>query len=164
MSGSFVMRWRRRWRWYESVVVERKVSVVVVVFDGCHLSSRIGGEGSKDHPLLVVRTTQYFVVMKEELISDTEPVSTFLLSETLQMINIGPGSHHHFKCSNYFLTSWAVTSRPKQPEILIDALKLLLSINISLLPEIISLTEKQVTLGIKGLSNFSQSTITAATF
>ena len=125
-----MMIWWRwwRWRWYESVVVKRKISVVVVVFDGCQLSSRIGGEWSKDHPLLVVRTTQHFVVVEEELISDTEPVTTFLTSETLQMINIGPGSHHHLKCRNYFLTSWAIAGRPEQSEILINWNNILINI------------------------------------
>ena len=76
----------------------------------------VGGEGGKDHPLLVVGTTQHLpkcplnscssdhfeydihlVVVKVEVVTDTEPVSTLLASKTLKVVNIRPGSHYHLK-------------------------------------------------------------------
>ena len=39
----------------------------------------------------------YLVVVKIELVADTEPVTTLLAGEALQVVDVGPGSHHHLK-------------------------------------------------------------------
>ena len=85
----------------------------------------VGGEGGKDHPLLVVRSTQHLpklpqsdnleqwglkdsmqhlVIVKVEVVTNTEPVSTLLTSKTLKMINICPSSHHHLKGRDHLET------------------------------------------------------------
>ena len=71
------------------------------------------GEGGEDHPLLVVRTTEHLksrlfsltiiqivghlVVVKIELVPNTEPVSTLLTSKALEVINVRSCTHHHLK-------------------------------------------------------------------
>ena len=76
----------------------------------------VGGEGGKDHPLLVVGSAQhlpkspvnscsseiclniiYLIIVKVEVVTDTEPVSTLLAGKTLEVVNICSGSHHHLK-------------------------------------------------------------------
>ena len=76
----------------------------------------VGGEGGKDHPLLVVGSAQHLqkqpvnscsseiclniihlVIVKVEVVTDTEPVSTLLAGKTLEVVNICSGSHHHLK-------------------------------------------------------------------
>ena len=76
----------------------------------------VGGEGGKDHPLLVVGSAQHLqnspvnscsseiclniihlVIVKVEVVTDTEPVPTLLAGKTLEMVNIRSGSHHHLK-------------------------------------------------------------------
>ena len=73
--------------------------------------------------------------MKIEVVSNTEPVSTLLAGETLKMVNIGSGSHHHLKGGNhlkrevycdllfdlimffYLSTSSTVAGRAKESEV-----------------------------------------------
>ena len=43
------------------------------------------------------------------------PVTTLLTSKTLEMIHIGPGSHHHLECWDHLVTRGAVASGAKQP-------------------------------------------------
>ena len=97
---------------YVVVVV---VSVVVLVFD-CRQLRRVGGEGGEDHPLLVVRPAEHLVVVEEELVPDTEPVATLLAGEALQVVDVGPGPHHHLECRDDLLAGRAVSSGAKQPE------------------------------------------------
>ena len=82
--------------------------------------SWMGGERGKDHPLLVVRATQHLpkalfsnpsifndmhlVIVKVEVVSNAEPVSTLLTGKTLKMVNIGSGSHHHLKGRDHLLS------------------------------------------------------------
>ena len=67
------------------------------------------------------------------MVSNTEPVSTLLAGETLKMVNIGSGSHHHLKGRNhlkrevycdfnlimffYLSTSSTVAGRAKESEV-----------------------------------------------
>ena len=73
--------------------------------------------------------------MQVEVVSNTEPVSTLLAGETLKMVNIGSGSHHHLKGGNhlkrevycdllfnlimffYLSTSSTVAGRAKESEV-----------------------------------------------
>ena len=73
--------------------------------------------------------------MKVEVVSNTEPVPTLLAGETLKMVNIGSGSHHHLKGGNhlkrevycdllfnstmffYLSTSSTVAGRAKESEV-----------------------------------------------
>ena len=124
---------------YVVVVV---VSVVVLVFD-CRQLRRVGGEGGEDHPLLVVRPAEHLVVVEEELVPDTEPVATLLASEALQMIDVGPGSHHHLEGGDHFITGGAVASGAKQAEV-------------------VSLAEQEVPLGVERVAHLPQPGVTAA--
>merc|ERR1711936_849886 len=104
----------------------------------------VGGEGGKDHPLLVVGATQHLVIVKVEVVSNTEPVPTLLAGETLKMVNIGSGSHHHLKGGN-LSTSSTVAGRAKESEV-------------------VALAQQEVPLRVKRLTNLSQSTIATSTF
>ena len=77
----------------------------------------------------------HLVIVKVEVVSNTEPVSTLLAGETLKMVNIGSGSHHHLKGGNhlkrevycdllfnlilffYLSTSSTVAGRAKESEV-----------------------------------------------
>ena len=103
----------------------------------------VGGEGGEDHPLLVVRPTEHLVVVEEELVAHTEPVAALLTSEALQVVDVGPGSHHHLECRDYFLAGSTVACGAKQPEV-------------------VSLAEEEVPLGVERLAHLPQSGVTAA--
>ena len=103
----------------------------------------VGGQGGEDHPLLVVSTTEHLVVVQEELVAHTEPVAALLTSEALQVVDVGPGSHHHLKCRDYFLAGSAVARGAKQAEV-------------------VSLAEQEVPLGVERLPHLPQSGVTAA--
>ena len=124
------------------VVVVVVVSVVVLVFD-CRQLCWVRGEGGEDHPLLVVSTTEHLVVVQEELVAHTEPVAALLTSEALQMVDVGPGSHHHLKCRDYFLARSTVARGAKQSEV-------------------VSLAEQEVPLGVQRLAHLPQPGVTAA--
>jgi len=97
--------------------------------------------GEQD-PLLVVWTTEDLVIIQIELVSHTKPVTTLLTSKTLEMIHIGPGSHHHLECWDHLVTRGTVASGAKQPEI-------------------VSLAEEQVPLGVEGVPHLPQPAVTA---
>ena len=103
----------------------------------------VGGQGGEDHPLLVVSTTEHLVVVQEELVAHTEPVATLLTSEALQMVDVGPGSHHHLKGRDDLLAGSAVARGAKEPEV-------------------VSLAEEEVPLGVERLTDLAQSGVTAA--
>ena len=46
----------------------------------------------------------YLVIVKVEVVSNAEPVSTLLTGKTLKMVNIGSGSHHHLKGRDHLLS------------------------------------------------------------
>ena len=46
---------------------------------------------------------------------DTEPVATLLAGEALQVVDIGPGPHHHLKGRDDLLAGGTVARGPKQP-------------------------------------------------
>ena len=84
------------------------------------------------HPVILYI---HLVIVKIEVVSNTEPVSTLLAGETLKMVNIGSGSHHHLKGGNhlkrevycdllfnlflffYLSTSSTVAGRAKESEV-----------------------------------------------
>ena len=103
----------------------------------------VGGQGGEDHPLLVVSTTEHLVVVQEELVAHTEPVAALLTSEALQMVDVGPGSHHHLKGRDDLLAGSAVARGAKEPEV-------------------VSLAEEEVPLGVERLTDLAQSGVTAA--
>ena len=103
----------------------------------------VGGQGGEDHPLLVVSTTEHLVVVQEELVAHTEPVATLLTSEALQMVDVGPGSHHHLKGRDDLLAGSAVARGAKESEV-------------------VSLAEEEVPLGVERLTDLAQSGVTAA--
>ena len=113
-----------------------------MVLDGRQLCG-VGGERGEDHPLLVVSTTEHLVVVQEELVAHTEPVAALLTSEALQMVDVGPGSHHHLECGDYFLAGSAVARGAEQAEV-------------------VSLAEQEVPLGVERLTHLAQSGVTAA--
>ena len=104
----------------------------------------VGGEGGEDHPLLVVRPTEHLVVVEEELVAHTEPVAALLTSEALQMVDVGPGSHHHLKGRDDLLAGSAVARGAKQAEV-------------------VSLAEQEVPLGVERVADLAQPGVTAAT-
>ena len=112
------------------------------MLDSCQLGG-VGGQGGEDHPLLVVSTTEHLVVVQEELVAHTEPVATLLTSEALQMVDVGPGSHHHLKGRDDLLAGSAVARGAKEPEV-------------------VSLAEEEVPLGVERLTDLAQSGVTAA--
>ena len=83
----------------------------------------VGRERGKDHPLLVVGAAQHLqrfcssdnwtkrkirfnnpfksnlhlVIVKVEVVSNAEPVSTLLTGKTLEVVNIRSSSHYHLK-------------------------------------------------------------------
>merc|ERR1711936_171145 len=77
----------------------------------------VGGEGGKDHPLLVVGSAQHLVIVKVEVVTDTEPVSTLLAGKTLEVVNICSGSHHHLKGRDHLSTSSTVAGGSEEPEV-----------------------------------------------
>jgi len=79
--------------------------------------SWVGGERGKHHPLLVVGAAQHLVIVKVEVVSNAEPVSTLLTGKTLKMVNIGSSSHHHLKGRDHLSTSSTVASGAKEPEV-----------------------------------------------
>ena len=70
-------------------------------------------------------------------------MAALLASKTFQMVDVGPGSHHHLKCRDYFLAGGAVASGAEQPEV-------------------VSLAEEEVPLGVERLAHLPQSGVTAA--
>ena len=102
----------------------------------------VGGQGGEDHPLLVVSTTEHLVVVQEELVAHTEPVATLLTSEALQMVDVGPGSHHHLKGRDDLLAGSAVARGTKESEV-------------------VSLAEEEVPLGVQRLAHLAQPGVTA---
>ena len=46
----------------------------------------------------------HLVIVKVEVVTNTEPVSTLLTSKTLEMINICPSSHYHLKGRDHLET------------------------------------------------------------
>ena len=112
------------------------------MLDGRQLGG-VGGERGEDHPLLVVSTTEHLVVVQEELVADTEPVAALLTSEALQMVDVGPGSHHHLKGRDDLLAGSAVARGAKESEV-------------------VSLAEEEVPLGVERLTDLTQSGVTAA--
>ena len=102
-------------RYVVVVVVVVVVSVVVLVFD-CRQLGGVGGEGGEDHPLLVVRTAEHLVVVEEELVPHTEPVAALLTGEALQVVDVGPGPHHHLEGRDDLLAGGAVAGGPEEPE------------------------------------------------
>ena len=46
----------------------------------------------------------HLVIVKVEVVSNAEPVSTLLTGKTLKMVNIGSGSHHHLKGRDHLLS------------------------------------------------------------
>ena len=123
------------------VVVVVEVAGVVMVLDSRRLGG-VGGERGEDHPLLVVRPTEHLVVVEEELVAHTEPVAALLTSEALQVVDVGPGSHHHLECRDYFLAGSTVACGAKQPEV-------------------VSLAEEEVPLGVQRLAHLAQPGVTA---
>ena len=113
-----------------------------MVLDGRQLGG-VGGEGGEDHPLLVVSTAEHLVVVQEELVAHTEPVAALLTSEALQMVDVGPGSHHHLECGDYFLAGSAVARGAEQAEV-------------------VSLAEQEVPLGVERVADLPQPGVTAA--
>ena len=113
-----------------------------MVLDGRQLGG-VGGQGGEDHPLLVVSTAEHLVVVQEELVAHTEPVAALLTSEALQMVDVGPGPHHHLECRDDLLAGSAVARGAKEPEV-------------------VSLAEEEVPLGVERLAHLPQSGVTAA--
>ena len=87
-------------------------------------------EVGEQHPLLVVWTTEDLVLVEIELVSHTEPereswrsgagrscvlpVATLLAGEALQVVDVGPGSHHHLEGGDHLVTRRAVARGPEQ--------------------------------------------------
>lgn len=55
-----------------------------------------------------------FIVEEVKVFSDSEPLSTYLTRETLDMVSIFPGSHYKFKRGYWLAASGANTRNPKQ--------------------------------------------------
>ena len=114
-----------------------------MVLDGGQLGGGVTGQGGEHHPLLVVRAAENLVVVEEELVPDTEPVPALLTREALQVVDIGPGPHHHLEGGDDLLTGGAVAGGAKQSEV-------------------VSLAEEEVPLGVERLTDLAQSGVTAA--
>ena len=114
-----------------------------MVLDGGQLGGGVTGQGGEHHPLLVVRAAENLVVVEEELVPDTEPVAALLTREALQVVDIGPGPHHHLEGGDDLLTGGAVAGGAKQSEV-------------------VSLAEEEVPLGVERLTDLAQSGVTAA--
>ena len=108
-------------------------------------SIRMLVEISEQNSFLVVRSTKDFVIVQIELVTHTKPdkiaqwltlhwietvnikykiklrarvhipVAALLTRKALQVVNIGPGSHHHLEGGDHFVTSRAVARGAKQP-------------------------------------------------
>ena len=114
----------------------------VVVFDGGQLGGGVAGQGGEHHPLLVVGAAEDLVVVKEELVPDTEPVAALLTREALQVVDIGPGPHHHLEGGDDLLAGGAVAGGAKQSEV-------------------VPLAEEEVPLGVQRLAHLAQPGVTA---
>ena len=113
-----------------------------MVLDGGQLGGGVTGQGGEHHPLLVVRAAENLVVVEEELVPDTEPVAALLTREALQVVDIGPGPHHHLEGGDDLLTGGAVAGGAKQSEV-------------------VSLAEEEVPLGVQRLAHLAQPGVTA---
>ena len=134
----------------------------------------------KQHPLLVVRAAQDLVLIEIELITNTEPaslqvrscspeifeavphtlpVSALLAGEALQMVDVGPGPHHHLEGRDDFVAGGAVAGGAEQPEVFSQQAS---SPSLRDQPEIISLTEQEVPLGVERVAHLAQPGVTAA--
>ena len=70
-------------------------------------------------------------------------MAALLAGEALQMIDVGPGSHHHLEGGDHFITGGAVASGAKQAEV-------------------VSLAEQEVPLGVERVAHLPQPGVTAA--
>ena len=114
----------------------------VVVLDGGQLGGGVAGQGGEHHPLLVVGAAEDLVVVKEELVPDTEPVAALLTREALEVVNISPGPHHHLEGGDDLLAGGAVAGGAKQSEV-------------------VPLAEEEVPLGVQRLPHLTQPGVTA---
>ena len=80
--------------------------------------------------------------MQEELVPHTEPMPALLTREALQVVDIGPGPHHHLEGGDDLLTGGAVAGGAKQSEV-------------------VPLAEEEVPLGVQRLPHLTQSGVTA---
>ena len=112
------------------------------MLDGGQLGGGVAGQGGEHHPLLVIRATENFVVMEEELVPDTEPVAALLTGEALEVVDIGAGPHHHLEGGDDLLAGGAVAGGAKQSEV-------------------VTLAEQEVPLGVEGLTHLAQPGVTA---
>jgi hypothetical protein len=90
-----------------------------------------------------------------------------LAGETVEMVDVGFGSHDHLKGRNGFATSGAITRRPEHSLKIENQSRqrkcihnqILKPFIIHLIPEVISFAENQIGFGVEGGADFSQSTI-----
>ena len=70
-------------------------------------------------------------------------MATLLAGEALQVVDVGPGSHHHLEGGDHFVAGGAVAGGAEQPEI-------------------VSLAEEEVALGVERVAHLTQPGVTAA--
>ena len=93
-------------------------------------------EIGEQNSFLVVRSTEDFVIVQIELVTNTKPdkiavidswlsvklgvqvrlpVAALLAREALQVVDVGPGPHHHLEGGDHFVARGAVAGGAKQP-------------------------------------------------
>ena len=70
-------------------------------------------------------------------------MATLLAGEALQVVDVGPGSHHHLEGGDHFVAGGAVAGGAEQPEI-------------------VPLAEEEVALGVERVPHLTQPRVTAA--
>lgn len=106
-------------------------------------SIRMLVEISEQNSFLVVRSTKDFVIVQIELVTHTKPVSALLTRKALQVVDVGPGSHHHLEGGDHLVAGRAVARGAKQPEI-------------------VPLAEEEVPLGVQTVAHLAQPGVAAA--
>jgi len=99
-------------------------------------------EIGEQNSFLVVRSTEDFVIVQIELVTNTKPVAALLTREALQVVDVGPGPHDHLEGGDHFVARGAVAGGAKQPEI-------------------VPLAEEEVALGVEAVAHLAQSAVAA---
>jgi len=72
---------------------------------------RIGAHVGEDHPLLVIVFAQNPVLRQVEAIAHAKSLVALLAGETVEVVDVALGPHHHLEGRNDFAARGAVASR-----------------------------------------------------
>jgi len=108
-------------------------------------TGRIGGDIGENHALLVVVAAQDPVLRQVESITHAESLVTLLTGETVEVVDVALGPHHHLEGRDHFAAGGAIARRSEQSEI-------------------IAFAENEIGAGVERGTDFAQSTVAASAF